>query len=222
MADYIPSTDSGYDMWLSNFSTLLTASPATYGLLSGDAVAVAAQYTAWHAAFLLASNPSTRTSVTVADKDTAKTNSLLIVRPYAQEISQNAGVDPADKDAIGVNPRTNGPSPIAPPTTAPVLVILGATPLQHTLRYHDEEQPETVRAKPFGVIALQLFMSVSETPIVDQDLLDFSKIVTVCPFPQDFLSGDVGKAAYYAARWQNRNGDTGPWSSIVNFTVANG
>ena len=31
-APYIPPTDAGLDAWSTNFSALLTASPATYGL----------------------------------------------------------------------------------------------------------------------------------------------------------------------------------------------
>ena len=97
MAGYIPQRDSLLLPWALNFSTLITASPATYGLLAGDATAIAAVYSAYNTAYGLAINPATRTPVTVANKDTAKITMLATIRPYAQSISLNAGVSPANR-----------------------------------------------------------------------------------------------------------------------------
>lgn len=221
-SDYIPARDADLDVWANNFSTLLTASPGTYGLLSADATSVAGVFTTWHTAYLAATSPSTRTPTSITTKDDSKISMLAIIRPYAVSISQNQGVLSADKVAIGVNPRTNGPSPIPDPTTAPVLFVIGATPLQHTLGYHDSDQPETVKAKPDGVKFAEIRCSVSATPIVDQDAIDYKQMASKSPFAVNFLSADVGKSAYYCSRWINSNGKVGPWSSIVNFTVANG
>ena len=83
-------------------------------------------------------------------KNTAKVNMLAIVRPYAQLISNNAGVSPTAKVNIGVNPRTTVPAPIVTPTSFPVLGLRGGTPLQLTLTYADtphqtERQSRTER-----------------------------------------------------------------------------
>ena len=43
---YIPARNANLIAWAANFSTLITASPGTYGLLAGDATAIAAQNTA--------------------------------------------------------------------------------------------------------------------------------------------------------------------------------
>lgn len=220
--DYIPAPDADFDLWATNFSTLLTASPATYGLVAGDATAVAGVYNTWHTAYLAAINPATRTPVTVQAKDDARVAALAVIRPYAVQISLNAGVNASDKIAIGVNPRTSTPTPIPEPATAPVIAVIMATPLQHTLAYHDETQPETVKAKPNGVQFCEVHCVVSATAVIDQALIPIKKMVTKSPFTIDFDSADVGKSAYYAARWINANGLFGPWSAIANFTVANG
>ena len=52
LAPYIPVKDADLANWLDNFSALITASPATYGLVAGDAVAIAAQVAAWDAAYV--------------------------------------------------------------------------------------------------------------------------------------------------------------------------
>jgi hypothetical protein len=35
----------------------------------------------------------------------------------------------------------------------------------------------------------------------------------------NFTAADNGKLATYFARWQNRRGETGPWSSAATFTI---
>ena len=70
---YIPPKDADLAAWLANFSSLLTASPTTYGQSSAVAVAVAAANSAYQAAYTLVTSPSTKTANTVAAKNTAKT-----------------------------------------------------------------------------------------------------------------------------------------------------
>jgi len=222
LPSYIPARDADLVNWSDNFSTLLTASPATYGLISGDAVAVAAANTPWQTAYTTAIDPSTRTPVAVQAKDDAKISMLATIRPYAQLISLNAGVLASDKIAIGVNPRTSSPTPISAPVTNPILAVVSTTPLQHVLRYRDESASPSVKSKPYGVLQIQIFCSVSATVITDQNALDYKGVATKSPFLLSFDPADAGKQAYYAARWITRRGLIGPWSPIVNLTVTNG
>lgn len=217
---YIPVRDADLNNWASNFSTSITASPGTYGLITADAVAIAASYTAWFAAYALAINPPTRTPVTVADKDAAKIGMLAIMRPYAQQVANNAGVDVSDKIALGVNPRTNTPTPIAAPTSVPILSLIAATYLQHTLRYRDEGAPSTSRAKPVNVIQIQIFGAASATVLSDPTALPLLTTATKVPVVVTWDSGARGKPAYYTSRWINRNGLVGPFADITSIIVA--
>lgn len=219
-ASYIPTKDADFNNWSSNFSSLITAGPGTYGLIAADATAIAAAYSAWSAAYTLAINPPTRTPVTVADKDVQRINALAIMRPYAQAISLNAGVLVDDKIAVGVNPRTNGPTPVSAPTSAPVLSLIGATFLQHLLRYRDEGAPSTSRAKPANVLQMQLYAAASTTIVTDPAVLPLKTVATKVPVTVQWESGDRGKTAYYAARWITRTGLVGPWSDISQIIIA--
>jgi hypothetical protein len=145
---YIPPTDTDFNSWIDNFSAVLTAAPATYGLLAADATVVAGVTATWDAAYTAAINPATRSPVTVQAKIDAKLAALATVRPYAQQIANNVGVTAPAKIAIGVNPRTTPPSPITAPVTNPILSIPSMTPLGHVLRYRDELASPTVKAKP--------------------------------------------------------------------------
>jgi len=222
-APYIPAKDADFDNWLQNFSTLLTAEPTDYGLVSGDAVIVAAQYSAWHAAYLLATNPATRTSATVAAKDGARVTATSTVRPYATQISRNMGVSDELKIGIGVNLPNNVPVPIPPVTSAPSLILVSATPQAHNLQYRDSLTP-TAKAKPFGAVALELWRSVGVSAATDPSQCSLYAQWTKTPNIVSFDVGDVGKKATYFSRWTTRSGpggtaQPGPWSAPLVVTV---
>lgn len=217
---YIPAKDAGLNSWANNFSTLLTASPATYGLLAADATAVAGAVDTWNAAYALVTSPSTKTKATVAAKNTARIGLLTTIRPYAQQISLNAGVTSGNKTAIGVNPRTSTPAPITAPTTYPVLTIANSLALTAIVAYRDQLASPSVKSKPYGVVQIQIFANTSATPITDPTLLPLKTQTTKSPLSISWPSAAKGLVAYYAARWVTRAGLVGPWSPIVNFVVA--
>jgi hypothetical protein len=221
LAPYIPPKDADFAAWLDNFSALITTAPGTYGLTSGDAVVIADVTATWDAAYALVTSPSTKTATTVQAKNVARITALNTVRPYSQTIALNAGVSADAKVALGLNPRTSTPVPITAPTTYPALTIANALPLQHVLRYRDQLASPSVKAKPYGVLQIQLFGLPSATAVTDPTTLQLLQVTTKSPLLQSWPSGDVGMKAYYAAKWVTRKGLVGPWSPIVSFTIAN-
>jgi hypothetical protein len=205
---YIPPADVDFRDWLDNFSGLITAVPATYGLTGGNAVTIAAQQAAYSAALAIALAPATRTAPTIADKDAAKAAALAVVRPFAVSISLNSGVADLDKTAVGVTVRKIVPTPIPPPLTNPVLTLQSATPLRHVLNYRDSATPAS-KAKPFGAIGLQLFRAVGTVPAVDPAQASFYTQWTKSPNNSDFEAGDRGKVCTYFARWITQGGPGG-------------
>lgn len=216
VAPYVPRTDAGVDSWASNFSTLLTAAPATYGQTSGTASAVATAYAAWHAAYLLVLSPSTKTASTVSAKDSQRVSLLATLRPVAQNISLNPAVSSGSKIAIGVNPRTSTPTPITPPTTYPILTIQAGANLQLYVRYRDSAASPSVKSKPYGVQSVQIAFAVSATAVTDPTLLPTTIAATKSPV---VLTFDAGGQCYLAGRYLLRNGQYSDWGPIVNFTV---
>jgi hypothetical protein len=221
---YIPARDADLNNWAANFSTLITASPGTYGLVSGDAIAIAGVVATWAAAYALAINPPTRTPVAVSAKDSAKVAMLATLRPYAQQVANNAGVTTGNKTALGVNPRTSTPVPITAPTTAPTISIISAPPLQHIIAFRDSTSSPSVKAKPYGVTGMQLVANTTGLPTVGggdgPDSLPTQGIMTKSPFTVTWSSGDIGKTATYVGRWITRKGLVGPWSTVATFTIA--
>lgn len=213
---YVPRKDSDLDLWANNFSTLLTAAPATYGQTAGTASAVAVAYVAWHGAYLLVTSAATKTANTVSLKDAARVSLLATLRPVAQNISLNPAVTSGSKIAIGVNPRSSTPQPITPPSTYPVVTIQAGANLQLYVRYRDSAASPSVKAKPYGVQSVQLAYLVSATPITDPTLLTQQVALTKSPFLLSFLTGGQ---AYLAGRYLLKNGKYSGYGPIVSFTV---
>lgn len=222
VAPYIPVTDSGYDSWLLNFSTLITATPPLYGLTAGQALIIANSYASWHAAYLPMLSPSTKTAAAVALKVSAKVNSQAIVRPFAQQIALSPGVSSGDKVALGLNPRTSMPAPITPPDSNPVLTVQSAGALSMIMRYRDSSGSVKVKAKPYGVTRCRLRVAYSATialRISNPELAAFFADLTKSPTTLVFDSSVGGQVATFWAQWVTRTGGVSPWSPAVSFTV---
>lgn len=220
---YLPATDAAFDAWLTNFSTLITAAPTDYGLVSGDATTIAAQRTAYHTAFLAATTPATRTPVTIADKDAARTTAEAVIRPFAVQISRNPAVSNMDKTAVGVNLPNSARTPIPAPTTQPALILVSAVHNAQLLSYKDTATP-TTKAKPFGATGLELRQAIAVAPTTDPDAAPLLAIVTKSPVNIGTSSADVGKIATYFARWITRGGpggmsQSGPWSAPLSVAI---
>jgi hypothetical protein len=220
LAPYIPARNANLIAWAANFSTLITAAPATYGLMSGDAATIAATNTALAAAYALITSPATKTATTVQAFNAEKVIALATFRPYAQTISLNAGVSSSNKIALGVNPRTSTPTPITAPTTNPVLTAQSTSTAGTILRYRDATASPSVKSKPYGVTQLYLYAMASATAITDPTELPFTGPQTKSPFTLALGAGDAGKTVYIAARWATRKGLMGPWSPIISYVVA--
>jgi uncharacterized small protein (DUF1192 family) len=219
MSPYIPAKDSLFALWLLNFTTLLTASPASYVLTAPDALAVDTVADAFAAAYATAKNPTTRTKATVAAKDAARASAEAVVRPYAVRISRTASVSDALKIGIGVTVPGAIPTPVPPPTTAPTVgverQISGATTLKFS------EPGMTGKAKPAGVIGMEVFRSVGTVHATDPTQAAYVATATKSPVVVPNDPADAGKKVTYFFRWVTRSGpgglaQSGPWTPALN------
>lgn len=215
-SSYIPTKDADFQNWILNWITLLTASPATYGVTAADAAAQTALYNTWYAAYGIAVNPATKTKPTVAAKNAARVNAIAGIRPLAQTIANNDGVSNLNKLALGLNLKgSTGPTPIPTPTSNPIFSFIAATQGEQTFKYVDSSDGVS-RKKPFGVLAIVVFAKESDTAITDPTLLDFQNIETTQPFGLDTSFATPGKRVYMAGYYITRTGLKGPWSPLVN------
>lgn len=220
---YIPAPDADFNTWAVNFDTLLAANPTAYGETSGTAAPVTAAVGAWGAAYTLATDPSTRTPSTVADKDAARAAAEATIRPIANRINANALVTNMQRSDLGLTIRKTTRTPIPAPTTAPTVALVSAIKNSHTLQIRDEATP-TSKAKPFGVIGCELWRSIGLTAATDPSQCTLARVTGKTPTNVSTDPADSGKVCTYFARWQTRSGpggvaQTGPWSSVLSFNL---
>ncbi len=129
---------------------------------------------------------------------------------------------PADKTALGLNPRTNGRTPIKPPLACPMIFVAPAGNLQLKIAYQASGSGISKRAKPPGVTHCQIFCAASPAPITDRSQLPLKELATKSPVYLRFDAREANMPAYFAARWGVQTGGVSPWSSIVSFTVPMG
>lgn len=230
-ASYIPLTDAACDAWTQNFSTKIAANPTLYGLIAPDAVAIAAVVDPFHDAYLLAGlsgtppktplNPATRTPVTIANKDALKAAMLALVRIYALLIRNNDGVDDADKVDLGLTIAKTIPTPIPAPVTVPIIGLVSTANGVVTVSMRDSGTP-TIRAKPFGAIAAEVYVAYSPTVPAGPLLANFFGRATKTPTQFSFGAGDANKLAWMWMRWITRTGLVGAYSDVLPFTVPTG
>jgi len=222
-ANYVPAQDGEFNVWAQNFDATLTADPTAFGEDASTAAAVAAEVAAWTTAYDLAVNPATRTAPTVAAKDAARVTTESVIRPVAQRINANAAVTNQQRSDLGITIRSTVPTPVPPPVTVPTLALVSAIPGQHTLSFSDEATP-TSKAKPFGVVAMELFRVIGVVPAVDPAQTGLIASITRSPTFVSTPVADSGSVATYFARWVTRSGpggvaQPGPWSAPLNVIV---
>ena len=219
MADFLPSTDPALSTWASNFSSKITATPTAYGLLAADATSLATLTSAFTASLATASNPATRTAVSVASKDTAKVSLVADIRSLARRIQATSTVTAAQKTELGLPIHSPIPTPVPAPSTRPLVNLLDTGGKSHLIRLADETTPNK-RARPVGAAGAEVYSFIGETPPQDLEMWRFEGQATKADFVVDYTNADVGKTATIVARWYNRKGETGPVSNPITGTVA--
>jgi hypothetical protein len=151
---------------------------------------------------------------------------LLLIRSWASQIRLNPGVSDADKLALGLRLPNNSPTPIPTPVTYPLITVSGMATGQHFINFVDSSTP-MIKAKPAGVMGMQLFRGVGTAAIVTPVNMPFLAQVTKNPYISVFDPGDAGKIATYFARWITRganagdtSAETGPFSAALSAGIA--
>lgn len=220
--NYYPSKLADQITWLENFSTLLTAAPASYGLVAGNAVTVAGVVDPFLLAAADCANPATTTPAMRLERDTLKADAENVVFPFATNISANGNVTPENKTTIGVTVRSVVRSVIPATTEYPVVELRQQANRVAVFGFRSSA-PGTSKAAPYGYTS-RLRMKISAagaTPAAD--LVDVGKL-TKSPGTYVFQPADVGKTCTVAMVYEKKNGTggesvQGPLGPEISFVV---
>lgn len=221
LGGYMPQSDDGFWHWLQNFSSLIQADCARFGMTQADADVISAHFAAYDPLWQQCKQPSVRTKSLVQQKDAVKASAMGSCRVYAMIIKGNQGVDAESKTALGLHLNDTTPTSIPVPTTAPMLMIQAAFSGEHVIRFADETTPAS-RRKPHGAQFIEIYCNVATGPnpvVADAKAIGlFGK--QPIHIEQDQVNAN--KTATYFGRWVNTKGEPGPWSLPVAMTIAFG
>lgn len=219
-ASYIPGKLATFSTFANNFSTLITANPALYGLTAGDAAAIAAPTATFNANYAVSTSPTTRSPTTVNATQVARNALTAIIRAYGRLILSNGGVANSDKIALGLIVRDPVPTPIPVPSTNPILGVVGAQTGVNTMTFKDSAAGPNIKAKPFGATGLELHVFFGTVAPASPAATPYYGIITRTPFALNTTGGTPGQTAYAYGRWINAKGQAGPWSPLSQHIIA--
>ena len=218
MADYIPGPDGSFQAWQANFVTYANANLAALGLVAADMTPVTAAQTTWNSAFPAHVAAVNAAKAAKQSKDEARAAYVGTIRPLVRRLQASTVVSDAERAALGITVAQT-PTPIGPPTTAPIASIECGNRLQQTIRFVDSATP-TKKAKPAGVMGVEIWNKVGTTPPTNEAELRFVAVDTNAPYVMNFDSTDGGKTNYVWLRWVSPTGERGPWSEQAQATIA--
>jgi hypothetical protein len=218
-AGFLPSRDQDLDTWAGNFDTRITATPTAFGLIVADATAFHALASDFSTKLAAATNPSTRTKVTIQQKDISRAALKLKARTLAKVVNAYPPITNAQRADLGLTVRDGTPSPIPPPATQPVVNIEGSGGGAALLRLADETTP-LKKAKPPGVFAALVYTKIDGPAPVVPDDAKFSGVATKTLHTVNLPGGSVGKTLWVLAQWINERGENGPTSVVTSAMIA--
>lgn len=219
---YVPAALAAFSNWLSSFEGALAGAPGSYNLTAPEVAPLTAARTAFDAAYATSTDPATRTSVTVAATATARSNAESLARQFAQRIQVDTTISDALKIAAGCHGARKPPTPVPPPTVAPVLGLQGVIPGQST--YTVKEPGAAGKAKPEGVVGIEIRRGVVGAGTLDPETLANSITATKSPVALANGGFNAGQIVGVFARYTTRGGpggvaQVGPWSAVLTHAL---
>lgn len=216
--DYIPADDPSLATFASDFSAYIEDGFANVGLLIGDFTALDGLQGDFAAKLAASNNAKTVATVAREGKDLSRTTLVNSLRSLARRIQAFPGTTAAELAALGLTVRDTTPTVVPAPTTQPVLFVDTSSRLQHIINFRDSATPSS-KAKPAGVLGIELYRKVGGTAPADLSQCDFLAMDTATPYTIDYVAAQGGEMVYFIGRWVNRNGQSGPISDVISATV---
>ena len=218
--DYVPAADADFDGWQTNWVRFAVANAVALGLDPiVDIPVIQAAQTAWDRDYdghliAQAAAQSARQA-----KDAERATFVALLRSFSQQIQKRTGTTDAQRGGLGVTIPDTDPTPVAPPTTAPVLNIVTTERLRHVVEASKTAPEGGGLGKPAGVRGVQLWRKIGDPPPGGESDFEFVNEFTRTRMPLDFQMSRGGQTVYYQARWVSARGETGPWGELVSATV---
>jgi hypothetical protein len=174
--------------------------------------------TLYNTNYALWDDPATSTSLALDNLKDAEKDLFPLYRQFHATVKGSPLVSNADLEAMGFPPRESGGG--SPHPVDHTFVDLNVLPLGNlVINIAFENRDTGSSVVPYYLTGVVIYYVTSDTPIVNQNQLSFSRLATHSPFELIFDPEQRGQTVYISGRWQNRRGELGPWSDIVSAII---
>ncbi len=220
--NYMPRPDGNFAAWANHYYNAVEKWWSINGLDESELTPLKQALSVWAAAFPAHVRAQAAAEGARQAKDAARAALEREVRPITNFVQSFPKTSNADRATIGITVRDTSPSPVAAPTSKPLIIIESAARYTHQLRLVDESTP-TRRARPRGAERAEVFVAFTPTstpapaePGAYRYVQSISDGAAVLSFEME----RGGLQAHYVARWVTRRGAMGPWSETSSATIA--
>ena len=217
---FLPNSDAALLAWSLQFSTLISATPAAYGLTALQATAYAALHASYATAFA-GVDPGIRSKASVAAKNASRAALKYNAKLLSSIVQGQAGVTNAQKIALGLNVRAV-PTPTPVPAHPPMLEVISVSGFTAKIRLHDAASGSK-RGKPAGVSGASVFSHVGPAAPTDLSAWQFEgntgRAIVNITFPNTIAPGST---AWFCAFWFNGSKKSGPACAPVSTNLPGG
>ena len=218
MAGYIPHADPAFDTWQQNFITYLGAHYTDLGLAPEEIVPPITAQTTWTSDYAAHATAQAAAQSARQAKDDARTAFEDAIRSLVRRLQASPDVDDTEREAMGITVADTTATAAAEPASRPLVSVDTSQRLRHVIAFVDENTP-TRKAKPKGVMGVELWVKIGDPVPTDPAELTFLAVDTRTPYTADYGGEDGGKTAHYMLRWVNTTGEKGPWSETASATI---
>lgn len=204
-----------------NLVDIVTPAAATYGLTAAQVTNYTALTTAYENALQLATEPATKTTVTVENKNVALKALKSATVDIARIITATPTVTNGQLLALQLNPRV-APQPAPVPMDAPAVDVLTVVGRLVKLRVHNNES-ESKRAKAPGAIGANVYTFVGPVAPTDPAEYFFQGMTTRALTEVQFANTvPSGATVWVSCCWVGSRGQIGNASTPIPFTLQGG
>jgi hypothetical protein len=208
--DYLSLSDRALLAWTLNLIHRLSGLFIQFGIPTAVFDQLSEYGRVYEEALLAATDPVTRTKVTVQKKNDARDALKKFIRGMVKEyLANNHLVTNADRVLLGLPVHDDKPTPIDPPTDVPRGNADTSTHQRHFLSV--ESSASSKKGKPDKVHGFEVWSKVGGEPPADETEWTYVNTATRSPMRIDYPMADVGKTVYYRFRWVNNRNQPGPW-----------
>jgi hypothetical protein len=214
-------TDAEMLSYSANFSSKVSDDPTAVGETVASAAALATLQAAYADKLVLATEPDTRTKVTVHDKRVAREALENSLKAMTKRIDGNPNVSDSQRISIGI-PIRKAAEPVGVPTTAPVGSIVKV--VNKTIFAKFTGQGVEGGGRPEGCESVLVFSYIGNEPLPD-NIADWTYQGSTTTTKAEITMGaDVpaGAKVYLTACWQNPRRACGPLSTPIYAYLAGG